>query len=66
MISSYVACEYDGHWWLSIVQERRDHMRSNIGIGVLIDQILTTHMNVPGMEPAYASGKEAHVLIYNI
>jgi hypothetical protein len=26
MISSYVACEYDGHWWLGIVQESWDHM----------------------------------------
>jgi hypothetical protein len=41
-------------------------LRRNIGVGVLIDQILTTHMNVPGMEPTYASGKEAHVLIYYI
>jgi hypothetical protein len=38
----------------------------NIVIGVLIDQILTTHMNVPGMERTYASGNEAHVLIYYI
>jgi hypothetical protein len=29
---------------------------------VLIGQILTTHMNEPGMEPTYASGKETHVL----
>jgi hypothetical protein len=38
----------------------------NIGVGVLIDQMSTTHMNVPGMEPTYASGKEAHVIIYYI
>jgi hypothetical protein len=38
-------------------------LRRNIRVGVLIDLILTTHMNVPGMEPKYASGKEAHVLI---
>jgi hypothetical protein len=40
--------------------------RRNIGVGVLVDQILTTHMKVPGMEPTYASGKEAHVLMYYI
>jgi hypothetical protein len=41
-------------------------LRRNIGVGVLINQILTTNMNVPEMEPTYASGKEAHVLIYYI
>jgi hypothetical protein len=41
-------------------------LRRNIGEGALIDHILTTHMNVPGMEPIYASGKDAHVLIYYI
>jgi hypothetical protein len=41
-------------------------LRRNIGVGVIIDQILTMHMNVPGMEPTFASGKEAHVLIYYI
>jgi hypothetical protein len=35
-------------------------LRRNIGVGILIDQILTTHMNAPGMEPTYASGKVAH------
>jgi hypothetical protein len=39
-------------------------LRRNIGEGAVIDQILTTHMNVPGMEPTYASDKEVHVLIY--
>jgi hypothetical protein len=39
-------------------------LRRNIGVDVLIDQTLTTHMNVPGMETTYASGMEAHVLIY--
>jgi hypothetical protein len=37
--------------------------RRNIGIGILIDQILTTHMNVHEMEPTYASGETAHELI---
>jgi hypothetical protein len=37
-------------------------LRRNI-VGVLMDQILTTHMNVPGMEPTYASAKGAHVLL---
>jgi hypothetical protein len=37
-------------------------LRRNIGVGVLIDQILPTHMNVPGIERTYALGKEAHVL----
>jgi hypothetical protein len=32
-------------------------MRKNIGVGVFIDHILTTHMNVPGMERAYVSGR---------
>jgi hypothetical protein len=41
-------------------------LRRNIGVGVLIDQILTAHMNVPGMLPTYASGNEALVLIYYI
>jgi hypothetical protein len=41
-------------------------LRRYIGICVLIDHILTTHMNIHGMEPAYASCKEAHVLIYYI
>jgi hypothetical protein len=26
LISSYITSEYDGHWWLGIVQERQDHM----------------------------------------
>jgi hypothetical protein len=26
MISSYIACESDGHWWLGIVEEKQDHM----------------------------------------
>jgi hypothetical protein len=41
-------------------------LRSNIGVGVLVDQILTTHMNVSGMEPTYTSSKEARVLMYYI
>jgi hypothetical protein len=41
-------------------------LRRYTGVGVLIDQMLTTHMNVPGMEPTYAPGKKAHVLIYYI
>jgi hypothetical protein len=36
----------------------------NIGVSVHIDYILTTHMNVPGVEPTYASGKEMHLLMY--
>jgi hypothetical protein len=39
-------------------------LRRNTGVGVLIDQILTAHMNVPETEPIYASGKEAHEFIY--
>jgi hypothetical protein len=41
-------------------------LKRNTGVGVHIDQILTTHMDLLGMEPTYASGKEAHVLIYYI
>jgi hypothetical protein len=33
-----------------------------MGAGVLVDQILTTHMNVPGIEPAYASDKAAYCI----
>jgi hypothetical protein len=35
-------------------------------VGVLIDQISITQINVPGMEPTYASGKDTHVFIYYI
>jgi hypothetical protein len=41
-------------------------LRTNTGVCVLTDQILTTHMHVSQWEPTYASGKEAHVLIYYI
>jgi hypothetical protein len=41
-------------------------LRRYTGVGVPIDQILTTHINVPGIEPTYASGKEVHELIYYI
>jgi hypothetical protein len=39
-------------------------LRRNIRVRVITDNLLTKHMNVPGMEPTYASGEEAHVLIY--
>jgi hypothetical protein len=41
-------------------------LRRNTGVGILIDQILTTHMNDPKMELTYASGKEANALMYYI
>jgi hypothetical protein len=44
-------------------QNYHPKLRRNIGAAILTDQILNTHMNVPGMEPTYASCKEAHVLI---
>jgi hypothetical protein len=40
-------------------QKYYPRLRRNIAVGVLTDQILTTFMNVPGMEPTYATGKEA-------
>lgn len=39
-------------------------LRSNIGVGVPIDQILTTYMYVPGIEKTHASCKDANVLIF--
>jgi hypothetical protein len=46
----------------------RNHLklRRNIGASVRADQVSATHMNVLGMKCTYASGKEAHVLIYDI
>jgi hypothetical protein len=38
-------------------------LRRNESIDIHIDQILTTQINVPEMEPTYAPGKEVHVLI---
>jgi hypothetical protein len=36
----------------------------NLGVGIVTDQILNTHMNVPRMELRYSSGKVVHVFIY--
>jgi hypothetical protein len=51
---------------ITFQQNYYPELRRSIEVSVLIDQILTTIMNVPGMEPTHASGKEAHALIYCI
>jgi hypothetical protein len=47
-------------------QDYYPKLTRNVWVGVLNDQTLTTRMDVPGIEPTYASGKEANVLTHSI
>jgi hypothetical protein len=66
MFLSYTSPPLRKFFFFKSYQNCYPKFRRNTGVGVLIDQILTTNLNVPGMERTYASGKEAHVLIFFI
>jgi hypothetical protein len=54
MISSFVTCEYNGHQWLDIFQERQDHIYLIHNSCSLVNWILTSfslkEMNTAGLK----------------
>jgi hypothetical protein len=63
---SYTQPALRGVKHIKCYQDYYPKLTRKVWVGVLNDQTLTTHMDVPGIEPTYASGKEANVLTHSI